>query len=56
LRKEGRCGNLIAQNGNEEILSRPKTKRTAIAFGALFSLQCVCFITRGSLFIGDPWV
>jgi hypothetical protein len=40
----------------KETLSRPKTEGTAIAFGALFSLQCVRFITRGSLFIGDPWV
>jgi hypothetical protein len=42
--------------GKEEILNRPKTERPADAFGALFSLQCVRFITRGSLFIGDPWV
>jgi hypothetical protein len=38
------------------ILSRPKTEKQAVAFGALFSLQCVRFITRGSLFIGDTWV
>jgi hypothetical protein len=38
------------------ILSRPKTERPAGAFSALFSLQCVRFITRGSLVIGDPWV
>jgi hypothetical protein len=56
LRKEGKCRNLTTQHRNKEILSRPKTERTAVAFGALFSLQCVRFITRGSLFIGDPWV
>jgi hypothetical protein len=39
-----------------QILSRPKTERPAADFGALFSLQRVRFITRGSLFIGDPWV
>jgi hypothetical protein len=38
------------------ILSRPKAERLADAFGTLFSLQYVRFITRGSLFIGDPWV
>jgi hypothetical protein len=47
LRKEGRCRNIIARNGNEEILSRPKTERTTITFGTLFSLQCVRFITKG---------
>jgi hypothetical protein len=41
--------------GHKEMLSGPKTERLAVAFGALFSLQCVCFITRGSLFIGGPW-
>jgi hypothetical protein len=40
----------------KQVLSRPKTERLAVAFGALFSLQRVRFITRGSLFIGDPWV
>jgi hypothetical protein len=39
----------------KKTLSRPKTERLAVAFGAFFSLQCVCFITKGSLFIGDPW-
>jgi hypothetical protein len=42
--------------GTRVILSRLKTERPADAFGALFSLLCVRFITRGSLFIGDPWV
>jgi hypothetical protein len=56
LCKEGKCRNLTTQHRNKEILSRPKTERTAVAFGALFSLQGVRFITRGSLFIGDPWV
>jgi hypothetical protein len=32
-----------------------KTEELAKAFGALFSLQGIRFITRGSLFIGDPW-
>jgi hypothetical protein len=41
---------------NKETLGEPKTERLAVAFGALFSLQCVRFITRGSLFIGEPWV
>jgi hypothetical protein len=40
---------------NKEILSKPKAERLPGAFGTLFSLQCVRFITRGSLFIGDPW-
>jgi hypothetical protein len=44
---EGRCRNLITRNGNKEILSRPRTERTAVAFGTLFSLQCVRFITKG---------
>jgi hypothetical protein len=35
-------------------LGRPKIERLAVAFGALFSLQCVRSITRGSLFIGVP--
>jgi hypothetical protein len=56
LRKEGKCRNLTTQYRNKEILSRPKTEITVVAFGALFSLQCARFITRGSLFIGDPWV
>jgi chromosome segregation and condensation protein ScpB len=56
LLEEGKCGNLIAQEGNKRTLNRPKTEETTEAFGALFSLQCVRFITRGSLFIGDPWV
>jgi hypothetical protein len=56
LLEEGKCGNLIAQEGNKRTLNRPKTGETTDAFGALFSLQCVRFITRGSLFIGDPWV
>jgi hypothetical protein len=55
-RKEKR--KTLNSTGNEirKMLSRPKTERLAEAFGALFSLQCVRFITRGSLFIGDPWV
>jgi hypothetical protein len=47
---------LIIQEGNKGALNRPKAEETADAFGALFSLQCVRFITKGSLFIGDPWV
>jgi hypothetical protein len=50
---------LLLLTGNtiesKETLSKPKTDGLAGAFGALFSLQCVRFITRGSLFIGDPW-
>jgi hypothetical protein len=52
--EEKKHGNL--QRQNKEILSKPKTEKLAKAFGALFSLQGVRFITRGSLFIGDPWV
>jgi hypothetical protein len=37
-------------------LSRPKTEGTPIVFGALFLLQCVRSITRGSLSIVDLWV
>jgi hypothetical protein len=44
------------QEGNKGTLNRPKTEGTIEAFGALFSLLGVRFITRGSLFIGDPWV
>jgi hypothetical protein len=40
---------------NKGILSKPKAERLAGAFGTLFSLRGVRFITRGSLFIGDPW-
>jgi hypothetical protein len=54
--KEGRCRNLITRNKDEDMLSKPKTERTVVAFGTLFSLQCVRFITRGSLFIVGPWV
>jgi hypothetical protein len=39
----------------KETLSKPKAERLAGAFGALFSLLRVRFITRGSLFIGGPW-
>jgi hypothetical protein len=50
---------LLLLTGNKieskETLSKPKAERPAGAFGALFSLQCVRFITKGSLFIGDPW-
>jgi hypothetical protein len=44
------------EDGTRKILCKPKTEELAKAFGALFSLQGVRFITRGSLFIGDPWV
>jgi hypothetical protein len=40
---------------SKETLSKPKADGLAGAFGALFSLQCVRFSTRGSLFIRDPW-
>jgi hypothetical protein len=48
---------LLTRNkeGNKETLNKPKAEKLAGAFGALFSLLCVRFITRGSLFIGDPW-
>jgi hypothetical protein len=36
-------------------LRKPKAEKPAGAFGALFSLRCVRYITRGSLFIGGPW-
>jgi hypothetical protein len=57
LDEERKCG-ITKQNRkcSKETLGEPKTEGLAEAFGALFSLQCVCFITRGSLFIGDPWV
>jgi hypothetical protein len=56
LNEERKCGN-TKQNRerNKETVSKPKTERPDVAFGALFSLQCVRFITRGSLFIGGPW-
>jgi hypothetical protein len=44
------------EDGIMKILCEPKTEELAKAFGALFSLQGIRFITRGSLFIGDPWV
>jgi hypothetical protein len=44
------------EDGTRKILGQPKTEELAKAFGALFSLQGIRFITRGSLFIGDPWV
>jgi hypothetical protein len=51
-----RKGNTKAyEDETREILRRPKTEELARAFGALFSLQGIRFITRGSLFIGDPW-
>jgi hypothetical protein len=53
-REERKHRNL--QRQNKEILSKPKTEELAKTFGALFSLPGVRFITRGSLFIGDPWV
>jgi hypothetical protein len=37
-------------------LRKPKAKKLAGAFDALFSLMCVRSITRGSLFIGGPRV
>jgi hypothetical protein len=43
------------EDGTRKILRKPKTEELARAFGALFSLQGIRFITRGSLFIGDPW-
>jgi hypothetical protein len=50
---------LLLLTGNKieskETLNKPKAEGLAGAFGALFSLQCVHFITKGSLFIGDPW-
>jgi hypothetical protein len=33
-----------------------QTERLVADFGALFSLQCARSITRGSLFIGVPWL
>jgi hypothetical protein len=44
------------EDGTRKIICEPKTEELAKAFGALFSLQGVRFITRGSLFIGGPWV
>jgi hypothetical protein len=57
LTRKGKCGK-IKQNRkcSKGTLGEPKTERLAMAFGVLFSLQCVRFITRGSLFIGEPWV
>jgi hypothetical protein len=40
LRKEGKCRNLTTRYKNKEILSKPKTERIVVAFGAFFSLQC----------------
>jgi hypothetical protein len=54
--RKGKCGiNKQNRKCGEETLGEPKTERLAVAFSALFSLQCVCLITRGSLFIGGPW-
>jgi hypothetical protein len=54
LSEERRHRNL--QRQNKKILCKPKTEELAKAFGALFSLQGTRSITRGSLFIGGPWV
>jgi hypothetical protein len=43
------------KEGNKETLNKPKAVKLVGAFGALFSLQRVRFITRVSLFIGGPW-
>jgi hypothetical protein len=51
-----RKGNTEAyEDETQQIHCKLKTEELARAFGALFLLQVIRFITRGSLFIGDPW-